>query len=90
MLLESRHAAALELIGERHERAAALEEDLRDLRGLYREQIDLLTAGVEPGRWPEGVRVCQHCSHCAQRAAAGTRRAGGAAAAAAAAGAGGW
>ena len=41
--LEARHAAAVELLGEREEALAELQADVADMKALYREQVDMLT-----------------------------------------------
>ena len=40
--LQARHAAAVELLGEREEALAELRADVEDMRSVYRQQIDAL------------------------------------------------
>lgn len=41
--LQARHAAAVELLGEREEALAELRADVADMKAVYCEQVDLLT-----------------------------------------------
>eukprot|EP00899_Mesostigma_viride_P029320 jgi/Mesvir1/9573/Mv16829-RA.1 len=71
--LQKRHDMALVLIGERNERAEELEADMRDVKALYREQINLLVSQIDPQQWPQGYRICPFCQHCGQLASRGKR-----------------
>ena len=48
--LQARHAAALELMGERDEEVDELRNDLADVKTLYREQVDELAGLLERER----------------------------------------
>lgn len=48
--LQARHAAALELMGERDEEVEELRNDLADVKTLYREQVDELAGLLERER----------------------------------------
>lgn len=45
--LQRRHASALELMGERDEQVDELKADLLDVKGAYRDQIDLMCQQLE-------------------------------------------
>ncbi|CAI7802015.1 unnamed protein product [Closterium sp. NIES-54] len=64
--LRARHEVALVMVGERNERVDELEADLADVRALYKEQVALLAAQVDPAKWPQGYRICLFCPHCAK------------------------
>eukprot|EP00898_Chlorokybus_atmophyticus_P004610 jgi/Chlat1/514/Chrsp103S01110 len=64
--LKKHHEIALTMIGERNERVEELEADMRDVKALFREQINLLVAQVDPTKWPKGYRICLYCHHCAE------------------------
>lgn len=48
--LQTRYEAALELLGERTERVDELQQDIVDMKALYKAQITELCAQVEAAR----------------------------------------